>query len=108
MNNFMGIKLIGESNDLPCNPTKSNTVIKTKYNGFKLADNCIWDDWKIGIVFPDNDKAQFFLDNFKSEMMDYREGMFKGNYVVHILHFKFPKPQELYADQIQMTENFVF
>jgi hypothetical protein len=106
--NFMGIKLIGESYDLPCNPTKHNTVIQTKFNGFKLASDSIWEDWKMGIVFPDNEKAQFFIDNFNNQMMDYREGMLKDNYVVHILHFKYPKPAELYADQISMTNDYSF
>ena len=118
--NFMGIKLIGESNDLPCNPTRNNTVIQTKFNGFKLASDSIWEDWKMGIVFPDNIKAQFFIDNFNNEMLDYREGMLKDNYVVHILHFKYPKIESLtellvrtmfpnpYADQysIKMTINY--
>lgn len=105
MNNFMNITLIGEKTDLPCNPTKTNMVIKTKYNGFKIANNSIFDDWVMGIVFPDAIKAQYFLDNFKSEMMDFREGMVKDNYVIHILHFKFPKPETLYADQIQMKKD---
>jgi len=107
MANFMNIELQGEANDLPCNPTRYNTVIKTKWNGFKLADSASWDDWTMGIVFPDNEKAQFFIDNFKpNQMMDYREGMLKAKYVVHILHFKYPKPKSLYADQIQMTSDF--
>ena len=102
----MGIELTGECNDLPCNPTRENTVVKTKYNGFKLVNLASWDDWIIGIVFPDNEKAQFFIDNFNEEMIDYREGMLKDNYVVHILHFRYPKPKSLYADQIQMTSNY--
>ena len=108
MNNFMNITLIGEETDLPCNPTRVNTVIKTSFNGFKLANDATWDDWKMGIVFPDSDKAQFFVNNFKSTMMNYREGMLKDDYVVHILHFEFPKPKTLYADQIRMTKDFVF
>jgi hypothetical protein len=107
MNNFMNVKLIGEANDLPCNPTKQNTVIQTKFNKFKLADDSTWDDWKMGIVFPDNEKAQFFIDNYDNQMMDYREGMLKDNYVVHILHFKYPKPAQLYADQISMTNDII-
>ncbi len=106
MKNFMNITLIGETNDLPCNPTKQNTVIKTKNDGFKLAVDATFTSWEKGIVFPDEEKAQHFINNFKKGMMDYREGMLKDDYVVHILHFTYPKPEELYADQISMKKNF--
>lgn len=103
----MNITLIGESTDSPCNPTRETLVVKTKYNGFKLAADGTWDSWEMGIVFPDAEKAKFFIENFKSGMHDYREGMEKGTYPVHILQFKYPKPAELYADEIQMSPDFL-
>lgn len=103
--NFMNIRLVGEPDDLPCNPTRYNTVIKTKHGSFKIADNTIWDSWVMGIVFPDNQKADYFVKNFNESMHDYREGMLKDeDYVVHVLHFKFPKPKELYADKITVSK----
>lgn len=102
--NFMNVKLIGEANDSPCTPTRTNTVIKTRYNGYKLAESANFDDWVSAIVFPDNDKAQFFLDNFKPSMLDYRQGMVNDDYHFHIIHFKYPRVDELYADQLSVVK----
>jgi hypothetical protein len=102
MSNFMNIKLVGEPTDLPCNPTRSNTVVKTKRNGFKMADRAGWDDWAFCIVFPDEAKAQHFIANFRHGMCDYTDGMAEGDYAVHIIHFKYPKVDTLYADQINV------
>ena len=103
----MNIKLTGESSDLACNPTRSNMVVKTSFGGFKLAEEASWDNWKMGIVFPNEEKAQYFLKTFNSKMLDYRDGMLKEDYVVHVIHFKYPKPESLYADQIKMTADYV-
>lgn len=107
MSNFMNIKLIGEETDTPCHPTRDNMVIKTKYNGYRLVDNAVGYDWEIGFVFPDREKAEYFIKHFEqSTMLDYREGMLKDDYIFHIIYFKYPKPKELYADQITMKKDF--
>lgn len=107
MSNFMNIELFGEDNDFPCNPTRNNMVIKTKYNGFKRVDASTFSDWEFGIIFPDKDKVQYFLDNFKPNThMDYRDGMIPDDYVFHIIHFKYPKQQRLYADQLKMSKDW--
>lgn len=103
--NFLNVKLVGEDGDLPCHPTKSNTIIKTRWNGFKIADDSSWDDWKLAIVFPDSEKAKFFVENFKADMCDYREGMLSDDYYVHIIHFKYPRVDTLYADQIEVSKD---
>lgn len=106
MANFMNIRLFGEDNDSPCNPTRTNMVVKT-INGFKTVDASTFDDWLFGIVFPDEDKAQYFLNNFNSGIhMDYRDGMLHDDYVFHIIYFKYPKTEELYADQLQMSRDW--
>ena len=103
---IFNIKWIGESTDTPPKPTKHNTVIKTKHNGWKLMDNATWDDWNMAIIFPDNVKAEYFLANFKKNMMHYSDGMLKEDYIFHIVHFKYPKSEELYADQLSMTKDW--
>jgi len=103
--NFLNVKLVGEDGDLPCHPTKSNTVIKTKGNGFKVVYDATWDGWEFAIVFPDNEKAKFFVENFKSDMCDYTEGMLNDDYHVHIIHFKYPRVDTLYADQIRVFKD---
>jgi hypothetical protein len=107
MGNFMGIELFGESNDKPCTPTKTNMVVKTRYNGFKLVDHATFDDWEFGIVFPDNEKADYFLNNFNYDThMDYRDGMVQDDYFFHVIHFSYPKKERLYADQIKMRKDW--
>jgi hypothetical protein len=107
MGNFLNIELIGELNDTPCHPTKDNMVIKTKHNGYKLVDNSTWDSWEIGFIFPDSEKAEYFAKHFDhSTMSNYKEGMLKDNYIFHIIHFKYPKPNSLYADQLKMTKDY--
>lgn len=103
----MNVELFGEEHDLPCNPTRSNMVVKTKYNGFKAASKSTYDDWEFGIVFPDEEKVNYFLDNFKPKShMDYRDGMLRDDYVFHIIHFKYPKEERLYADQLKMSRDW--
>jgi hypothetical protein len=102
--NFLNVKLVGEDGDLPCHPTKSNTIIKTKLNGFQVGYNAIWDEWEFAIVFPDHEKAKFFVENFNANMYDYREGMLRDDYYVHIIHFKYPIEDALYADQIRVSK----
>ena len=102
--NFLNVKLVGEDGDLPCHPTKSNTIIKTKRNVFKVADDSTWDDWEFAIVFPDHEKAKYFVENFNADMYDYREGMLRDDYYVHIIHFKYPRIDTLYADQIRVSK----
>lgn len=107
MSNFMNIELFGEPTDVPCKPTRTNMVVKTKYNGFKLADHATFDDWEMGIVFPDEEKAHYFLSHFKIyEHMDYREAMLPDDYFVHMLYFTYPKKDRLYADQLKMTKEW--
>jgi hypothetical protein len=60
MNTFLNVTLIGESYDEPCNPTRSNTIIKSKQNGFKTVNDITWDDWELAIVFPDVEKSFYF------------------------------------------------
>lgn len=105
--NIFNIKLIGEEGDVTPKITRTNTVIQTQYGGWKMLENCTWDDWKMCIIFPDNEKAEFFLQNFKTMMLDYRDGMMKNDYFIHIIHFKYPKAEELYADQLKMDKNWV-
>lgn len=100
MSNFMNVTLVGEEGDVPCTPKRDNTVIKTKYNGFKTATDVSWDDWEFALVFPDNEKAQYFVEHFESSMEEFNDGMIEGDYVYHVIHFKYPKVKELYADQI--------
>tara|TARA_R110000868_G_scaffold14426_3_gene67151 strand:+ start:11625 stop:11963 length:339 start_codon:yes stop_codon:yes gene_type:complete len=104
--NFMHVELIGESYDAPCLPNRANTVIKTKNNGFKAVDSSTWDDWKLAIIFPDQEKALYFIENFKIGMMDFREGMIKEDYIFHVIHFIYPRSKKLYADQLSMTKDY--
>lgn len=106
MANIYSIKWIGEETDTVPRPTRHNTVIETGSGGYKLMGDSTWDHWKMGIIFPDGEKAEHFLKHFKRGMTDYREGMTKGDYVFHVVHFKYPAPKELYADQLQMTTDF--
>jgi hypothetical protein len=39
-------------------------------------------------------------------MKDFREGMLKDDYIFHVIHFKYPKVEKLYADQIKMEKNY--
>ena len=103
--NFLNVKLVGEDGDLPCHPTKSNSIIKTKLNGFQVGYNAIWYEWEFAIVFPDHEKAKYFIEHFKPDMHDYREGMLGDDYYVHIIHFKYPRVDTLYADQIRVTKD---
>ena len=104
--NFMNVELIGEQGDIPCSPTRTNMVVETKYNGFKLAIHASFVSWILGIVFPDEEKALYFKEHFEKGMLDYREGMFNDDYVFHVIHFSYPRPKSLYADQIKMYKNF--
>ena len=105
-NNFLGITLFGEDRDVPANPTSTNTVVLTKYNGLKSLSNSTFCDWTKVFIFPDDIKANFFLNNFKEGMSNYREGMLKDNYAVHILDVKLPKPERAYVDQIMMSKDY--
>jgi hypothetical protein len=105
--NILGVDLVGETNDVKAQPTSTNIVIKTD-NGFKLFSNAVWNNWEFCIIFPDKEKAEYFLKNFKSSMNDYREGMLKDDYFFHIVHFKYPKPKQLYADQLRMKKDWSF
>lgn len=107
MSNFMNIVLFGEPTDVPCKPSKTNMVVKTRYNGFKLAEQAGFDDWEMGIVFPDDEKAFYFLTRFDiHEHLDYRDGMLPDDYFIHIIYFKYPKEDRLYADQLKMIRDW--
>ena len=108
MASIYDIKWLGEETDTAPKPTRYNTVIKTDMGRYKLMDDSVWDNWKMGIIFPDSEKAAYFLEHFKQGMIDYREGMLKDDYIFHVVHFKYPKPEELYADQLNMTKDFQF
>lgn len=100
------IKWLGEETDTAPKPTRYNTVIKNDTGGYKLMSDSVWDNWKMCIIFPDNEKAEYFLKHFKQDMLDYREGMLKGDYIFHVVHFKYPAVNELYADQLRMEVDF--
>lgn len=107
MSNFMNIELFGEPHDVPCKPTKTNMVVKTKHNGFKLAEDAGFDDWELGIVFPDDELASYFLTRFDIHgHLDYRDGMLPGEYFFHIIYFTYPKKERLYADQLKMIKSW--
>ena len=98
------IKIIGEANDIAPIIKKENIVIKTKYNGFRMMDDSSFTEWITMFIFPDNEKAEYFSDNFNPrEMNDFREGMLKDNYIFHIINCVFPEPKEIYADQMHMS-----
>ena len=102
------LKFIGESTDIVPIVKSNNTVIKTPGKFELLASVSVFAAWEFCIIFPDNEKAKYFLDNCKNPMNDYRENMLKDDYVFHIVHFKYPKKDTLYADQIRMTKDFSF
>jgi hypothetical protein len=105
--NFMHVELTGELDDSPCLPTRANTVIKTTNNCFKTVDTASWADWKLAIVFPNEEKAEYFVKHFNSkEMEDFREGMIKEDYIFHVIHFIYPRGKKLYADQMRMSKEF--
>lgn len=100
------LKFIGEETDITPVVTRNNTVIKTSY-GYKLLNAASsYETWNFCIIFPDKEKAEYFLNNCKNKMYDYRDNMLKDDYFVHIVHFKYPKQDSLYADQIKMTKNW--
>lgn len=106
--NIYEVKLIGEESDVPAIVKSYNTVIIAKNGGlFLLKDISAFFDWELCIIFPDAEKAKYFLRHFRHGMHDYREGMIKGDYVWHIVHFKYPKEDTLYADQIRMSTEYV-
>jgi len=100
------MKIIGEANDVAPVIKSKNIVIKTKYNGLKMMDNASFTDWETMFIFPDSEKAVFFINNFKSDMHEYQEGMMKDDYIFHIIHCVYPKPEQIYADQLRMTKDF--
>lgn len=100
------ITWLGEATDTKPNPSRSNTVVKTMFGVWKLVENANFDHWEMGIIFPDSIKAEFFLKNFSIDMKDFRDGMLRENYIFHVVDFKYPKRQELYADQVNMTADW--
>ena len=105
MNPFINIKLFGEDNDVLCTPTEDNIVIKTDYV-FKKPTDGLWDNHEFAIVFPDEEKRDYFLTHQRDIINDYREGMLKDDYIFHIVRFKYPKVTELYADQMYMRKDY--
>lgn len=106
MTGIFDLELFGEPGDILPVITRFNTVIKTNY-GFKWIDDATWDNWKFCIIFPDHQKAKYFLEHFKWEMREFQEGMLKDDYVFHIVHFKYPQEKRLYADQMRMSHDYV-
>ena len=106
--NFLNVNLIGEEGDIPCTPTRENTIIKTKYGRFKTVEDATFQDWTMAIVFPDKEKALYFKDNFKEGMMYYMEGMLPDDYVFHVIHFEYPRRDTLYADQLYMRKTMLY
>ena len=100
------INFFGEETDITPIPSRYNTVIKNKYGNFKLVNNSVWDEWDMAIIFPDNEKADYFCNHFEKGMNDYRDGMLRDNYIFHIIHFKYPKVNVIYADQINMSKEY--
>jgi len=102
------VKLIGEEGDIEPVINKHSIVIQTKWNGLKMMDHATFDLWNRLFIFPDNEKAEYFSENFKHDMNDFREGMMKDDYVFHIVNFKYPQKEELYADQMRMTKDYKY
>lgn len=101
------IKFLGEDSDTKPVVKRNNIAIKTKHNGFLSLNNAIWSEWIYCIIFPDEEKAEYFLNNFKEDEMDrFQEGMLKDDYIFHVVHFKYPKRLELYADQCKMSKDY--
>ena len=104
MRNIYNIKILGESNDTSPVINKDNIVIETKYNGFLMMADSSFTDWVTMFVFPDSKKAEYFAKHFKTDMNMYQEGMLKGNYIFHKINCRYPIPEEIYADQLHMSQ----
>lgn len=104
--NIFNIKFIGEVGDTLPIVTRTNAVIKTSLGKWKLMEHSTWDNWEMCLIFPDNEKVQYFLNTFKNNMLDYRDGMLKEDYIFHVVHFKYPKVESLYADQLKMKKDW--
>jgi hypothetical protein len=103
------MEFIGEVSDTSPTPTRDNTVIRDEFDYFHSARNAHFMNWKMCIIFPDEEKAKYFLTHFKNGMNDFREGMLKDDYIFHVIHFRYdPKPDSLYADQMNMTKNYKY
>lgn len=99
--------LIGEIGEIPPTPTKTNTVIISKYNGVALWIDSTFELNPIkAIIFPNDQLAKGFIDNYSSKIHDYKEAMIKDNYVFHIVNLNSKCNGKYYADQMYMTIDY--
>lgn len=103
MKTFYGIELFGEPSDSP--PNVDNAVIIDEYDVARMIEKATFSEWRKIILFPSKEHAEYFVYHFNNNKVDdYTESMMSGEYYVHILNPKYPKPEKLYADQIKVNK----
>ena len=100
MKNIYTVEIVGEANDITPIIKKDNIVILTEFNGLLMMDNASFTDWDKIFIFPDSEKAEYFVKNFKPNMRKYQEGMLDGDYIFHVITCRYPIPDKVYADQL--------
>ena len=103
MRNIYNTEIVGEINDTPPVINEKNIVIKTKYNGYRMMADSSFNEWVTMFIFPDSDKAEYFAEHFKKGMDYFQDGMLKGNYIFHKINCKYPIPEKIYADQLEVN-----
>lgn len=103
MRNIYNIEIVGEINDTPPVINEENIVIKTKYNGYRMMADSSFNEWVTMFIFPDSDKAEYFAEHFKKGMNYFQDGMLKGNYIFHKINCRYPIPEKIYADQLEVN-----
>lgn len=105
MRNIYNTEIVGEINDTPPIINRHNIVVETKWDGFKMMDDSSFTEWVSMFIFPDSDKAEYFVEHFEKGMGRFQEGMLKDNYIFHKINCRYPIPEKIYADQLYMTDN---
>jgi hypothetical protein len=100
------VKFVKEANAVTPVINSDNIAVLTIDNGMKMMLEASWDDWDTIFIFPDNEKAEYFVRNYKYGMSDYRQGMLKDDYIFHVIICIYPIPSEVYAEQLRMSKDY--